>query len=229
MIELTGKITTGQRLKGTTGALSNVERAEILAELDKLLQETDPEWLAKLGSMSIAGKLRYLQLCRGNILNAIKNKGVEIPDPQPFRTISALIDRIGGQGGEPVAYLYNGVRLHDIYSVYTPELQAQYPYAEITPVGDDNWYMLKCYPQHATYFTGSDGEYKFGVEETAEPPHGIMSMYSTAATAKGWQGWTVPESGLVTTVSRVLWANFNLLNEAGSVCLPASEPVPVYE
>ena len=76
------------------GSLTNAEIDEIEAELAELLQETDLGWIETLGGYSIAAKIRFLQLCRGRILNAILKKGVEIPDSQPFRTIGELIEQI---------------------------------------------------------------------------------------------------------------------------------------
>lgn len=87
------------QLLGSLEALTDTERAEITALLDALISETDEEWLEKLAGYDIAAKLRFLQFGKANILNSIMNKGMEIPDKQPFRTIFQLIDEIESGGG----------------------------------------------------------------------------------------------------------------------------------
>lgn len=96
MIELKGEVSKSQSFEGRLGGFTFAERAEVLAELDKLLAETDPLWVIRLNGWSIAAKIRFLQLCRGTMLNSIENKGVTIPNTQPFRTIHTLIDQIVG-------------------------------------------------------------------------------------------------------------------------------------
>ena len=99
MNELKATITAERAIVGTVGALGNAERAEINAELARLLCENDPEVLETLGRMSIAGRIRFAQACRGNILNAIAAKGVPVPEQQPLRTVHQLIEQIGVEDG----------------------------------------------------------------------------------------------------------------------------------
>lgn len=96
MIKLHGKVAPVKAFEGKLGGITFAERAEVLAELDKLLAETDPMWIERLNNWSIAAKIRFLQLCRGTMLNSIENKGVDVPSHQPFRTIHTLIDQIVG-------------------------------------------------------------------------------------------------------------------------------------
>lgn len=102
-IALKGQIRKIRKFQQKTDGLSSAEQAEIHVELDKLISETDPEWIAKLSNLSIGAKVCFLQVCRGAILGAIADKGVNVPNPQPFRTIFDLINQIeGGNGGESV-------------------------------------------------------------------------------------------------------------------------------
>ena len=103
-IALKGQIRKIRKFQQKTDGLSSAEQAEIHVELDKLISETDPEWIAKLSNLSIGAKVCFLQVCRGAILGAIADKGVNVPNPQPFRTIFDLINQIeGGNGGESVS------------------------------------------------------------------------------------------------------------------------------
>ena len=102
-IALKGQIRKIRKFQQKTDGLSSAEQAEIHVELDKLISETDPEWIAKLSNLSIGAKVCFLQVCRGAILGAIADKGVNVPNPQPFRTIFDLINQIEvGNGGERV-------------------------------------------------------------------------------------------------------------------------------
>lgn len=103
MIQLKGAISQDKSYQGKLGGLTYAERAEIISELDKLLCETDPMWLERFEGWSIAAKIRFLQLCRGSILNSIENQDVPVPTNQPFRTIHTLIDKIVGDGVGPFA------------------------------------------------------------------------------------------------------------------------------
>ena len=111
---------------------------------------------------------------------------------------------------EPVAYLYNGVRLPKL-----PEWDREtYPYATLSVLLGNYFCAYRIRP----YFMGSG----ISVEQT--------SAYKEAVLIDGL--WDTLEDGTmnadVVNMLPVFWTNFDLLNEDGSVYLAASEPVPVY-
>ena len=69
-------------------------KEEVDTEFDTLICETDEEWIDKLNGYTTAGKIRFLIMNKGTILNSILNKGVTVPDNTPFRSIATLIDQI---------------------------------------------------------------------------------------------------------------------------------------
>lgn len=79
--------------------VGNLEAAEIEAELENLLSETDETTLESLDGMTIAEKIVFAQTCKSSILEAIANKGVTVPDVQPLSTVGNLIGKIESGGG----------------------------------------------------------------------------------------------------------------------------------
>lgn len=123
---------------------------------------------------------------------------------------------------EPVAYLYNGVRLPKL-----PEWDKEtYPYAWI-------------------YQAISSGTYYLRISDTPVvrrlyPDYGTASFYSSGTgcrfnnTNGKWEQFDIewgepfdnyfPESRYLT-----IWVNQDMLNSDGTVYLAASAPIPVYE
>ncbi|MBR2048272.1 MAG: hypothetical protein IJ960_06705 [Oscillospiraceae bacterium] len=84
----------GATLGATVAGIGTPERTWISANLDGLIAETAPDWLETLAAASIGQKIAYLEAWRDDILTSITEKNVAPGDPQPFRTISELIDQI---------------------------------------------------------------------------------------------------------------------------------------
>ena len=146
------------------------------------------------------------------------------------------------QGKEPVAYLYNGVRL--------PKLpkwdKAQFPYAVIAYDIENAKYDLYCDAvpmSHITYSTSATEEVDF-TGKKVEGYYMWQTLYSTLADGK----WSEPAYGdyggfqinyLGTALANVVWANHDIptylyvkgtgRTPTGKLCIAASEPVPVYE
>ena len=137
-----------------------------------------------------------------------------------------------------MAFLYNGVRLPDIYTVYTPEVQTEKPHVFIVE------YEMTIFGNHYRQAT----LYAIPKVEHSKADNGNWCV-STANGCKAWKihvsltgdasandyvgkEWEAIEDtssffGIVT--SEIDWANFDVLNEDGTLCLAASEPIPIYE
>ena len=134
---------------------------------------------------------------------------------------------------EPVAYLYNGVRLTDINTVYTDELKVKKPYAVIVDNSDGTYFMycftapltaveidgtIKLFvlpPETYPTYSYSCRHYKDGVWEKPIAFSDMTNNNNKGKDDSFWRG--------------AFWANYDILNEDGSVYLSASEPIPVYE
>lgn len=124
----------------------------------------------------------------------------------------------------PVAYLYNGVRLPNIYSLYTPELQKTHPFVWVST--ESKWHFIHLSTQMPC--VNADGKLFF--------PNGAeVRNYDIGV---DWQegddfGWSINQTyeagGVFVSAKWTFWANADILNEDGSVYIYASEPVPVYE
>ena len=119
---------------------------------------------------------------------------------------------------EPVAYLYNGVRLPPL-----PVVEGR-PKAYMTK---HTAFGITRYRVHFLsepyYAVSSDGQYAIGHRS------GDVD-YTAKVNDTEWVYQTVWEqNGVWAAVSDVLWANFDILDESGAVVLAASNPVPVYE
>lgn len=109
---------------------------------------------------------------------------------------------------EPVAYLYNGVKLPAL-----PEWDRErYPYAHIGVMD-------------------SYGRYAFAAESKALTVLGNIYVtkpevnYSCESSVDTWVA-----GGLVSfTAYKVLWANHDVIDANGNLLLDASDPVPIYE
>ena len=125
-------------------------------------------------------------------------------------TIFGTLSRGSFPKREPVAFLYNGVRL--------PGLPVVEGYAFLTlRLGIYTLYFSDFYEFGANSETGNwqvripEGNQMYQV--TAE--NEWQKQVSTAARAINYEN--------------ILWANFDVINPSGYVHMAASEPVPVYE
>ena len=120
---------------------------------------------------------------------------------------------------EPVAYLYNGVRLPKL-----PEWDREkYPYAVLREmVSETTPYAVYYSKQQPTL--NSSG--KVFICSLAYPGVVTYCDYTDGALA-----WRSTNTSLLTSTSvdGVFWTNTDILNEDGSVWLAASDPTPVYE
>lgn len=121
---------------------------------------------------------------------------------------------------EPVAYLYNGVRLPKL-----PEWDREkYPYAYI-------WFgstLKRLYIlQEASHMTMTDsgGNACIGVE--AGTTYMAANTHVGNATWGPFTSYTAEEPKALS--SSVGWANYDIRNADGTLYLSASEPIPVYE
>lgn len=124
---------------------------------------------------------------------------------------------------EPVAYLYNRVRLPDISSVWTGKVDGgNAPYGLIC-VDDIGYYVLAttaplicvdsqvCYRDLIFFF-------RWGLIDTGSTP----AIWSQIETSGFSYDLSIPMDNCV-------WASYDILYEDDSVYLPASDPIPVYE
>lgn len=122
---------------------------------------------------------------------------------------------------EPVAYLYNGVRLPP----FPRWDKTKYPYAVLSlpPIG---WYTLKAWASlPPTYM--SSGKLYIGNKSSDSSPIPAYGSYYNPESGKVADG--SEESYTNILLDAVFWANFDVYTEDGALYLAASEPVPVYE
>ena len=132
-----------------------------------------------------------------------------------------------GEQKEPVAYLYNGVRLPKL-----PVVDG-FTYAYIARRTSTDSYILYSssvqgvmkttlglYQSIAVYF-GNDCAYEYTVENNA--------WVTDDVTPKADQIVIYTSLGGLGNCAEVLWSNVDILNDDGSVYHEASDPVPVYE
>lgn len=117
---------------------------------------------------------------------------------------------------QPVAYLYNGVRLPKLPSWD----KTVYPYAAIY-IGLRKY--LICSAEPFSMSTDSSGALQIGLPDN--------TAYLEFAVSGG--AWVETNTLYLDTTDypaeNWLWTNTNILNEDGSVYLALSEPTPVYE
>ena len=119
---------------------------------------------------------------------------------------------------EPVAYLYNGVRL--------PKLpETGYQYAIISKTKDD--YTLGLYDEYVLFVTNQQPIKGTG---SITFPAGTYRIYEYRTTeAFGWVEEANENDKYINAFYDLFWCNEDILNENGSVYFAASEPIPVYE
>ena len=119
-------------------------------------------------------------------------------------------------GGSPTMYSYNGAVL--------PKLptwdKESYPYAGILMNKERNYYKLAVFSE-INYRMG-----KVDLEETwlISPPYGFLE---SDLRDTEWEELKLRLAQVI--VAGFGWTNFDLLGADGTVCLKATEPVPVYE
>ena len=133
-----------------------------------------------------------------------------------------------GGGKEPVAYLYNGVRLPPL-----PEWDNEtYPYAVIARDLYPDGGALNVLYVHSTPFVTSDLTEKYGyVSVQVEDGGQYMYWDCRSPDDAGWLGARIPigSDAWEARITRIIWANTTIYNPDDSVYIDASEPVPVYE
>ena len=113
-------------------------------------------------------------------------------------------------------YLYNGVELPNIDTVWTDK--TTYPYALITKYGSDYCFLLSEIPFNlydATVQT-SDGALtnaKYG--------------YAGESTDNKWKTVKTYTNIFSLAIGRPIWANYDIYDSSGTLYLAASDPVPV--
>lgn len=142
--------------------------------------------------------------------------------------------------GEPVAWLYNGVRLPGIDAVYTPEVQKTHPHAVIVPYGgavgaEGTLYRLYLVDRpftdtlNNTDAIPADADcivyYAFD-DKTVEIP----DAFPMADRGK----WEYEKSGALessVSLDKAVWTNTDIYKYGfgAGISLAASEPIPVYE
>lgn len=150
-----------------------------------------------------------------------------VPDEEKFDLKSWLTGFALGLAGkplplsqeskEPVAYLYNGVRMPPL-----PDWDKEkYPYAAIMLVVEDS-YVFRVFPEGAYYSATGGGNRTFRHDGTTMSANILMSGSAS------WNELKESEGGFI-HLNKTIWSNFDLLNADGSVYLAASDPIPVYE
>lgn len=135
---------------------------------------------------------------------------------------------------EPVAHLYgpDKVRLPDIYSVYTPELQNDFPFLVMT------YYDQSESQRIGTLYALSKIEYI--TTDTGGWCISLANQFVRTTTQKsngeivGWNEFGNPTTSvqlvLKDSIFKLIWANFDIYDEDGkTIYLAGSDPVPVYE
>lgn len=210
------------------GNLTDEELAEINAVLDEVISETDEAMQETLSGMSIVEKVHFISLCKSSILGAIKDKGVEVPEVQPLRTIGALIEQIG-QGVKLAGYLYGHVAkegatpTHTINGVgYVGAVLPQLPESEL------QYAVIGGYVDGDSY---DDSFIKLFLSKT--PIALYQDSYIVDGSLDDGQSyiqkdgsWSVHEGA---GIFLPIWSNYDMYTDSGNLYLTASAPIPIYE
>lgn len=162
------------------------------------------------------------------IVEGTELKEEEPDEPEPFDHYSfqvgialglASVGQFKETQKEPVAYLYNGVRLPKL-----PEWDREkYPYAVITR--NDMYPYSVVVSSHPCYFNDTEGESKvlyIDVEEYTG------QIYIRTADAPNEFVWKQDDPFYGFSSDYAIWSNFDLYTKSGTLYLSASEPTPVY-
>lgn len=127
---------------------------------------------------------------------------------------------------EPVAYLYNGVRLPDINSVWDRE---KYPYAYIEKFYGGYNLGIFDFPMHVERFDADSTELNVKASAAGKTKWYLIDN-DTGEFTLYYENSNVKIGDFVSVASDSVWTSHTLINtEDNSVYLAASEPVPVYE
>ncbi len=141
--------------------------------------------------------------------------------------IAYLYGHVAKEGETPTHTIngvdYVGAVLPDIYTVYTPELQETHPFAVMWHEESRNKYYAVVSSEPLTPI--NVGSYGTGFQ-----PNRLTSVESTVTDGN----WAEFESnqyigGIGYGRWPIIWCNYDLINEDGSLFLAATVPVPVYE
>lgn len=134
---------------------------------------------------------------------------------------------VWGGNAEPVAYLYNGVRLPPI-----PAEIAKYPYIVMYQEESTGSFANYCWLVGMSVAPSSwENDMTFYTEEV----HGMSESgeLRRAGAYPDSDAWTVMNdietARYSNNLSKVKWASYDVLAIDGSLYLAKSEPVPVYE
>lgn len=128
----------------------------------------------------------------------------------------------GGVGGEPVAYLYNGVRLPPLPNWD----KSKYPYAVLA-------YEEK--ELITPFLMLSDSEVVYDpAYQMSSYTYPVIMLYHPVYYGLNGETWSSPEelsySPFEYNADRLIWTNTNIYNiDDNTLYCTASEPVPVYE
>lgn len=110
--------------------------------------------------------------------------------------------------------LYNGEDLPNVNSVYTPDVQKDFPFLVMFKLGVTHRRFARACSSRP-YYNGSaviaDGAY-------------LASGCNLDDDTPSWVAW---EEGENLSQSGVFWTNTDILNSDGTLYLAASEPIPV--
>jgi hypothetical protein len=171
----------------------------------------------------------------GNELMPFHWANVGIPNPDGNGLFFAKSDPVPIYG-PPKAFSYNGLVLPDICSVYTPDVQEEYPYAIIRAVfvypdvgGRVGLFAYLNYAENPWAFVGKT---EHGFDALAPVPLVPNQWYHTGLEDGVEYPWTYGGEGGTPYIGgymELLWANHTVSNEDGTPHLYASTPIPVYE
>lgn len=131
-------------------------------------------------------------------------------------------------GKEPVAYLYNGVRLPKL-----PEHDEAHKYAAMGKFGNIYRLILSTVPLiHKSLLlsawqvkTNEDGEsLTYQCAAPYDPNEPLTWNWEQQDTTTHTAGGTA-----IFVMAELHWADYDICKESGTVYLAASEPVPIYE
>ena len=122
---------------------------------------------------------------------------------------------------QPVAYLYNGVKLPAL-----PKVEG-YPYA-----------IIRSFPHYQYAYLSIAPEYVFttdwlGISAVVRFPKGLISYLVRWDGDDGlpseWSEEAVISNSSDTNLEAISWSNFDIYTPSGDLYLAASDPIPVYE
>ena len=148
---------------------------------------------------------------------------------------------------QPIAYSYNGIQSPDIYTAYTPELQAEYPYAVLFNRPNYDSYITLIISKKPCYVNYSHIIFNIGHSNLKWDEDGAVLEFHDLVFYS--DGVTLADSKANLDDVGNVWSNHDILYAedynsrydidgnpsstpdplAGTLFLAASEPVPVYE